>query len=78
MGNMTALKILASLFLAISLTSCGYDGHYRYPCQDPANWGIEDCKPPVCTAAGACPEDLVGEDVVNGIIKTDAVEEINE
>ena len=76
---MKALKILSSLILALSLASCGYDGHYRYPCQDPANWGISDCKPPVCVAAGACPEDIVGEDVVNGTIDTEAVEEpINE
>jgi hypothetical protein len=40
------------------LTGCGYDGHYRYPCQDPANWESAECKPPVCTANGACPEDL--------------------
>jgi len=25
-----------------------------------------ECKPPICTVAGVCPEDLVGEDVVNG------------
>lgn len=78
MGIMTALKTLASLFLVLVLSSCGYDGHYRYPCQDPTNWDTADCKPPICVTNGACPEDLVGEDVVNGIIKTDAVEEINE
>ena len=80
MESMRLLKILSSALLVISISGCGYDGHYRYPCQDPANWNTEDCKPPICTAAGACPEDLVGEDVVNGIIEEQTVEEevINE
>jgi len=36
---MKKLKVfLASSLLVVSLSGCGYDGHYRYPCQDPANW----------------------------------------
>ena len=50
---------LAALLLASSLTSCGYSGFYRYPCQDPKNWETEDCKPPICTASQTCPVDLV-------------------
>lgn len=68
-----ALPLLA---LAFMLTGCGYDGHYRYPCQDPTNWETADCKPPICTANGACPEDLVDPDLVNGT--TTVVEETNE
>lgn len=49
---------LLSTILAFTLTGCGYDGHYRYPCQNPANWEAAECKPPICTANGACPEDL--------------------
>lgn len=60
------LRIIGLALFAALLTGCGYDGHYRYPCQDPANWDAPECKPPICTAAGACPEDLVGEDVING------------
>ena len=65
------VKLFRSIFLAsvlaLGLTGCGLgDGHYRYPCQDPANWETADCKPPVCTANGACPVDLVGEDIFNG------------
>ena len=52
------VKIISFLFLGVLLTSCGYDGHYRYPCQDPKNWETVECKPPICTANGACPEDL--------------------
>lgn len=63
---------LTTLLLALTafLTGCGYQGHYRYPCQDPANWENEECKPPLCTVAGACPEDLVGTDVINGTSDT--------
>jgi hypothetical protein len=73
------LRIFSVALLGLVLTGCGYDGHYRYPCQDPANWGKAECKPPICITNGACPEDLVGEDVVNGTIEETAVEEtINE
>lgn len=57
--GMTARNILGSFLLVFILSGCGYDGHYRYPCQDPANWENAECKPPICTANGACPEDLI-------------------
>jgi len=60
------LSPLAVITLTLGLSGCGYDGHYRYPCQDPANWETADCKPPICTVNGACPEDLVGPDVTDG------------
>jgi hypothetical protein len=53
------LPIALSGILMLSLSGCGYDGHFRYPCQDPTNWELAECKPPICTANGACPEDLV-------------------
>lgn len=56
---------LAATMLALTLSSCGYDGNYRYQCQDPKNWEIAECKPPICSAAGTCPIDLVGEEVFN-------------
>lgn len=54
--------IVLSGLLALTLTSCGYDGHYRYPCQDPDNWDSKECKPPVCTVNQTCPELLVPSD----------------
>jgi hypothetical protein len=60
------IKIFAGLSLVLALSSCGYDGHYRYPCQDPVNWEKSECKPPVCTVNGACPEDLVGNITTDG------------
>lgn len=53
--------------IMLSLSGCRYDGHYRYPCQDPVNWENSECKPPICTANGACPEDLVDmKEKING------------
>jgi hypothetical protein len=63
---MRTLRIFLSCILVLGLSSCNYDNSYRYPCQDPANWEKAECKPPVCTVAGACPEDLVGKDIVKG------------
>jgi hypothetical protein len=37
----------------------GCDDRFRYPCQDPQNWQNTECKPPICTATGTCPEQLV-------------------
>jgi hypothetical protein len=42
------------------LTACGYDGSYRYPCQDPENWNLDECNPPICEVDGACTETLLG------------------
>jgi hypothetical protein len=59
-------KVFFTVILAALLSGCGYDGHFRYPCQDPANWETAECKPPVCTANGACPEDLVSQEEIEG------------
>ena len=71
------MRIIGIALLGLMLSGCGYDGHYRYPCQDPANWDKKECKPPICTAAGACPEDLVGE-VVNQAPEEITVEELSD
>lgn len=49
--------IFVSLLL---LAGCGYEGHYRYECQDPENWEAEECNPPVCLVDGMCTETLLG------------------
>ena len=43
--------------LLVFLTGC--EDRFRYPCQDPQNWTNSECKPPVCTATGTCPDQLV-------------------
>jgi hypothetical protein len=64
------LRIFSVALLGLVLTGCGYDGHFRYPCQDPANWEKEECNPPICTVNGACPEDLLDPSVVDGATVT--------
>lgn len=54
-------RILFAVAL-IGLASCGYDGHYRYECQDPENWKNEECNPPLCNVDGMCTETLIGFD----------------
>jgi hypothetical protein len=42
--------------LLVLLVGC--EDRFRYPCQDPQNWQNTECKPPICTATGTCPEQL--------------------
>jgi len=51
------------IFLAaLLLSGCGYDGSYRYECQDPKNWEAPECNPPVCVPSGTCTKDLIGDE----------------
>lgn len=56
------LWIIPTLFITATIIvfAMAGDGHYRYPCQDPANWNKQDCKPPVCDANGSCTKHLIG------------------
>jgi len=56
------LMIIWIAILIFLLTSCGYDGSYRYSCQDPTNWGEKECEPPLCVPEGQCTKDLLGFD----------------
>ena len=57
------ISIATAGVLMLLLSSCGYQGGYRYSCQDPANWDAAECNPPICETTGTCSRDLVGEDV---------------
>jgi hypothetical protein len=63
------------LISVLALASCGYDGKYRYPCQDPENWESTECQPPVCKVDGACTETLLGWDP-NAVTETTTEETI--
>ena len=56
------MKKLGFVVLLLALSSCGYNGSYRYSCQDPDNWGKKECTPPLCSADGNCTETLLGFD----------------
>lgn len=58
--------IALALVGLFTLTGCGYDGHYRYPCQDPANFELEECKLPLCKVTGTCTIDILGFDPATG------------
>lgn len=51
----------------LAIAGCGYDGGYRYECQDPENWEAEECNPPLCHATGNCTETLLGFDPSTGV-----------
>lgn len=53
---MSVYQIWFLSVLLVLLTGC--EDRYRYPCQDPKNWSNSECKPPICTATGTCPEQL--------------------
>lgn len=79
--NKKVFSIISSTLLLITLSGCGYDGHYRYPCQDPANWGTAECIPPICEASGSCTKDLLGYDPLateSATIEEEIVEEASE
>ena len=51
------MKVLVIAGIAALMMS-GCADRYRYPCQDPDNWDLQDCKKPWCSTDGTCPEDL--------------------
>lgn len=61
---MVKATAVVALLLA-PLSACGYQGSYRYACQDPENWEAEECNPPICIADGGCSKDLLGFDWEN-------------
>ena len=50
-----ALALL--VFIPFTMAIFGGD-KFRYPCQDPANWNENFCKPPICDVTRTCPEHI--------------------
>lgn len=66
-------KFTASLLIVASLnllTSCGYQGWMRYPCQEFENWEAPECNPPQCLAVGQCTKDLIPDSVEDNNAET--------
>jgi hypothetical protein len=53
------MKTIATIFFLLLVTGC--DDQFRYPCQDPKNFGQPKCEPPACEADGTCTKDLLGQ-----------------
>lgn len=51
---MRSLVLILSL---LALAAC--EDRYRYPCQNPDNFGKEECQKPKCQFTQQCPEYLV-------------------
>jgi len=49
------------IFVPLLLAIFGGDS-IRYPCQDPANWGTEQCIKPRCEINRQCPEHIFDND----------------
>jgi len=71
-------RVLAAAAIVLVLGGCGYDGKYRYECQDPENWDAEECNPPICLVDGMCTETLIGFDPKNPPSETNVTSETNE
>jgi len=59
---MAMRKLLISLIsciMVLSISSCGYEGRFRYECQDPEKWRTAECNPPICEPTGTCTKYIV-------------------
>lgn len=65
------MKILIPL-LALLLVGC--EEFYRYPCQDPANWGKTGCQRPACEIEGDCSDVLSGQKTSSVEVTEETVE----
>lgn len=61
------MRVVFVCLSVVLLAGCG--DQYRYPCQDPVNWGKAHCNPPLCEANGTCTKDLVSEEALKGTAK---------
>jgi hypothetical protein len=52
-------KLLFALLVSSTIVGCS--SHYRYDCQDPANWQNPLCNKPKCLGEDACTEELIGD-----------------
>ena len=51
--------LLIVLLIPVGMAMCSGDGdHFRYPCQNPANWEKEMCQMPLCDVTRTCPEHI--------------------
>ena len=53
--------LILLIFIPLMLAVFGGD-RFRYPCQDPTNWGSEQCQKPLCEINRQCPEHIFDND----------------
>ena len=57
---------ILSMFVVLLM---GCEDTYRYPCQNPTNWGKTECEPPQCEASGTCTKDLITKEMYDNLKK---------
>lgn len=53
------MRIITIILPLLLIAGC--EGRYRYPCQDPANWGKLECNNDVCKSEGTCTSDVLAK-----------------
>jgi hypothetical protein len=54
------MKSILAVTLLFMLAGCGQQ--FRYPCQNPENWGKAECQRPLCEVNRDCPDHIFKED----------------
>lgn len=65
----------AILILSVAFLLAGCNSQYRYPCQDPANWGKDECNNQVCKAEGECTSDVLEPKAAEDLIDDGLIED---
>jgi hypothetical protein len=65
----------AILILLVAMLFAGCADQYRYPCQNPANWGKEECNNEVCKAEGECTSDVLEPKAAEELIGDGLIED---
>jgi hypothetical protein len=65
----------AILILSVALLLAGCNSQYRYPCQDPANWGKAECNNEICKAEGECTSDVLEPKAAEELIEDGLIED---
>ena len=60
------------ILLPLTLAIFGGD-RFRYPCQDPDNWGTKECSKPTCEATRTCPEHIYKDKGDNNATKINPI-----
>jgi hypothetical protein len=58
--------MMRALILVVLLAGCDAPEYYRYPCMNPKNWEMEDCKRPLCAITQECPDQLLKPEELKG------------
>jgi hypothetical protein len=53
------------ILIALLCLVGGCTDRFRYPCQDPNNWGNDECKKPACEVTRTCPGMILKENNIS-------------